>query len=161
MIKILQNLRDLPGRLARHLGDRLRPLEGEHRRRGRAGERVAERYLRDRGYRVWARNLRNRHGELDLLVESPEGAVVVVEVKTGLAPEPGAAAYRPEWRVNAAKRRKITALATQLARRKKLEHRPWRFDVVGVEFARGPTPAPGQPVEPTVRHYIGAFDAGF
>ena len=140
-------------RLYQFLLDRLRPLRGAHRQRGRAGERVAERYLRQRGYRLLGRNLRSRVGELDLLMESPEGVLVVVEVKARVGRAPVRETGRPEARVNAAKRRKIAALASQLARRQKLEHRPWRFDVVGVDLVDGE--------EPAVRHHIAAFDAGF
>lgn len=48
---------------------------------GRRGERLAERHLIARGYRLLARNWRCRHGEIDLVVR--DGATIVfVEVKT-------------------------------------------------------------------------------
>ena len=136
------------------LADRLRPLRGEHRQLGRVGERAAERYLRQRGYRTLGRNLRGRHGELDLLVQDPAGTLVVIEVKASR--RGGAVGHRPEARVGPAKQRQIAALATRLARRHRLTQRPWRFDVVGVEL-----PAPGDPTPPTIRHHVAAFDAGF
>jgi putative endonuclease len=54
-------------------------------RRGvaRLGERIAERFLVDRGARVVGRNVRVGHKEADLLVEMG-GERVVVEVKTQL-----------------------------------------------------------------------------
>ena len=138
------------------LADRFRPLQGEHRQRGRAGERAAERHLRKRGYRTLARNLRSRHGELDLLMQDPAGTLVVVEVKTRRRDPAAASTHRPEARVGPAKQRQITALATRLARHHRLTQRPWRFDVVGVDL-----PAPGQTDPPTIRHHVAAFDAGF
>ena len=49
-------------------------------RRGREGERRAEKYLRDRGYTVLARNFRSRIGEIDIIAEKDD-RVVFVEVK--------------------------------------------------------------------------------
>ena len=131
----------------RGLGDRLRPLRGEHRQRGRAGERLAERHLREQGWRILARNVRNRFGELDLIGQDPAGTLVFVEVKAG-ASRPG---YPPEVHVTPAKQRKIVGLAAQFARRHRLTDRPMRFDVIAVEFSGDQPPA--------VRHHRGAFEA--
>ena len=49
-------------------------------RKGREGERQAERYLSDRGYTVLARNFRTRRGEIDLIAEKND-RIVFVEVK--------------------------------------------------------------------------------
>lgn len=48
----------------------------------RAGERLAERFLRGLGMRLVARRLRTRWGELDLVLHDGP-TLVVVEVKTG------------------------------------------------------------------------------
>ena len=48
---------------------------------GRRGEQLAVTYLQRRGYTVLARNVRSRHGELDLIVRDAR-ALVFVEVKT-------------------------------------------------------------------------------
>lgn len=124
-----------------------KPLRGAHRRRGRAGERLAAKHLKSKGYRVLARNLRSRHGELDLVVWSPDGAVVAVEVKAGAANP----AFPPELHVTPAKQRKIVALLAQVARRHRLTGKRLRFDVVAVEF-----PEQGEPV---IRHHAGAFES--
>jgi putative endonuclease len=117
--------------------------------RGRQGERIAARHLKGKGYRLIARNVRNRFGELDLIARDPDGTLVAVEVKAGAA-HPG---YRPEMHVTPAKQRKIVALTAQLARRHRLTQNRWRFDVVAVEFPdRGPA---------VVRHHIGAFHSPF
>jgi putative endonuclease len=124
------------------------------------GEWTAARYLRSRGYRILARNLRNRFGEVDILAQDPDGrTVVVVEVKAAVPP-PGnprdpspsaAAAVRPEEHVNRHKQRKLAALAGQLVRRYRLEDRPVRFDVVGVDLPRR--------ARPIIRHHLGAFES--
>jgi putative endonuclease len=140
---------------ARGLLGRLRARAGEPATRalGRRGERAAARYLRKRGYRILERNVRSRLGEIDLLVTDPDDrTLVVVEVKTRAAPEgdvpdardPG----RPERNITAHKRRKLLALARDLARRRGWEGIPMRIDVVAVEC-----PARGKPV---IRHHAGA-----
>jgi len=48
-----------------------------------SGERHVARYLRRQGYRVLARNLRNRCGEIDIVTEAPDGrTIAIVEVKS-------------------------------------------------------------------------------
>ena len=128
---------------------RLFAIRGRSQSVAARGERAAKRYLSKKGYRILARNLRNRFGEIDLLVEAPDRrTIVIVEVK--------AAAHRietlpPEAHVTAAKQRKLTALAVQIARRYRLTDRPLRFDVIAVDF--------DTPNNPTLRHHQGAFES--
>ncbi|MEM9419096.1 MAG: YraN family protein [Planctomycetota bacterium] len=124
------------------------PMRGAHRQRGQVGERLAAKHLKKQGYRLIARNLRNRFGEIDLLALAPDGrTVVVVEVKAGAANE----RFPPELHVTPAKQRKIISLTAQFARRYRLTDRPFRFDVIAVEF-----PEQGAPV---IRHHVGAFQS--
>ena len=109
---------------------------------------MAARHLRRGGYRIVARNLRMRVGEIDLVAEDPRdaGLIVVVEVKSGESDS-----MPPELHVNAAKRRKLVALARRLLRRRRLAGRRVRFDVVAVVW-------PGSEKKPTrITHYTGAF----
>ena len=48
---------------------------------GEAGERLAERFLKKKGYRLVERNWRRKAGEVDLLMQDGE-VLVVVEVKS-------------------------------------------------------------------------------
>lgn len=114
---------------------------------GRRGESLAAEHLKRSGYRVLARNLRNRFGEIDLLARAPDGTVIVAEVKTA---EAGSA--MPELRVDAAKQRRLAALAAQAARRHKLTGERLRFDVLAVTLAGD---------DPTVRHIQGAFESPY
>ncbi len=117
---------------------------------GARGERLAARYLKKQGYHLLERNLRNRFGEIDLMMMSPlRDTMVVIEVKTSLQ---SSDYHRPEFRVNHVKQRKLVSLASQWCCHKKIEGLPIRFDVVGVDL-----PAGGPPV---IRHYIGAFESG-
>ena len=117
---------------------------------GQAGERVAERHLKQQRYKLVARNLRDRLGEIDLLMVAPDGRTLVfVEVKT--AKPDRASQVPPELRVGQAKQRKIASLAAKLIAKHGLTGRPIRFDVVGVDLHtdRGAE----------VRHYPGAFES--
>lgn len=49
---------------------------------GAYGERLAHRFLVDRGYEVLAQNWSCPHGEIDIVATDPAGDLAVVEVKT-------------------------------------------------------------------------------
>ena len=123
---------------------------------GRRGERLAERHLKKLKYKRLARNLRNRFGEIDLLMRAPRepgeavGPVVVVEVKSGTRND----RYRPEDHVNRTKQAKLVKLAAQAMRRYRLQGERFRFDVVAVVFD-----GPDDPT-PEIRHHVGAFRSG-
>lgn len=110
---------------------------GSARRRfGDAGERIAERYLRRKGYRVVARNVTaGRLGELDL-VAVHRGTLVFVEVKTRRSSAYG----RPEEAVSPAKYGRLSRAIQWYLQRKGLESARYRLDVVAVDLA-GPEPA--------------------
>ena len=114
---------------------------------GSRGERAAADFLKKNRYKVLARNLRNRFGEIDIIAMTPDGkTAVIVEVKT--AENPNA---RPELRVNQKKQHRLTALAAQVVRRYKLQDHPIRFDVIAVNLPPN--------CEPVIRHYEAAFDS--
>lgn len=123
--------------------------ESPRRRLGRRAEQAAARHLKRRGYRILARNLRSRLGEIDLLAESTEDrTIVVVEVKAAAGEDPP-----PEVHVDARKQRKLTALADQLVRRHRLDDRRIRFDVIAVVW-------PADCKKPTrLTHHVNAFPA--
>jgi len=114
---------------------------------GAQGERAAANMLKGKRYRLMARNLRNRFGEIDLLALAPDGrTVVIVEVKTAEGPN-----ALPELRVDKKKQKRLTTLAAQVVRRYKLKDKPIRFDVIAVNL--------GADNEPSIRHYEAAFDS--
>lgn len=119
---------------------------------GTRGERLAARMLRRHGYRVLARNVRLRVGEVDLVCEAPDRrTIVIVEVKTRCPDGTGTAAAArvpPQANVGAAKTRKLRALARALARANGWEGRPLRIDVVAVLWRRDGTAS--------VRHFVNA-----
>lgn len=96
---------------------------------GRRGERLAERYLADQGYRTVDRNWHWPKGEIDLVVEK-DGELVFVEVKTRRSHRFGIPAEAVTWR----KQQKLiqTALAylTSVGR----QQAQWRIDVVAIDL---------------------------
>ena len=107
------------------------PTPENHCGAGLRGEGLALAYLEAKGYRLVARNYRDRRGELDLIVDAPDGTLVFVEVKSNR----GASAGRPLERVDGRKIRRLQRLAQRYCALKKQEHREMRFDVVGVDLA--------------------------
>lgn len=114
---------------------------------GQTSEAQAERFLREKGYRILERNLRTRLGELDLVAED-RGVLVFVEVKARMSGAFGGALSA----VDARKRAKVVKLAAQYLAQRHLSDRPCRFDVIVVQG--------GSSAELHVDHLESAFDAG-
>jgi len=111
---------------------------------GKEGERVAEQYLKKKGYKVVERNYRCAGGELDLIVLDRR-VVVFVEVKTRTGHGFGTPLEAVEFR----KQRKMIQAAQFFLTAKRLHQRDARFDVVGVSWPGG---------EPLVEHIENAFE---
>ncbi|MCC6681924.1 MAG: YraN family protein [Phycisphaeraceae bacterium] len=131
---------------------RLQRWLAARRRSGPSGERVAARFLKRRGYRILARNVRNRYGEIDLIAQPRDdrNVLVFVEVKAGTA----GSDLPPEVHVTALKQRKITALSAQVLRAQRMTALRVRYDVIAVEFVSDSPKAP-----PVIRHHIAAFES--
>jgi putative endonuclease len=103
---------------------------------GRRGEQLAAEHLRRRGYSVVERNVRTRHGEIDLVVRDRH-ALVFVEVKTRSVPRRRAIGERddPLQGLGLRQRRSIRRLAAAWLREQR-HRRPHaetiRFDAIGV-----------------------------
>jgi putative endonuclease len=113
---------------------------------GQEGERIAERYLSKKGYRLVERNYRCPVGEVDLIVLDRR-VIVFVEVKTRRHERFGL----PLESVHPRKQHKMIKAALWFLSDRKLHERDARFDVVGISFG-------GQ--EPVVEHIENAFDVG-
>jgi len=120
---------------------------------GQAGEKAAERCLRRSGYRILARNVTYRQGEVDLVAqEKRSGTVCFVEVRSRATEEGREPDVSPEESVTAAKRRRIISAAKKFLADRHATEQAARFDVVTVRFAGADRR------HPEVRHYAGAFD---
>lgn len=94
---------------------------------GELGERIAERWLRRRGWRVIQRRFRAGHRDIDLVVER-EGTVAFVEVKARRGADFGGPVQAVNWR----KRKELQRSAMVWIDRNGREADQYRFDVVGV-----------------------------
>jgi putative endonuclease len=111
---------------------------------GKEGERIAELFLKKKGYKLVERNYRCAAGELDLIVLD-QRVIVFVEVKT----RTGMAYGTPLEAVEVRKQQKLIYAAQFFLNAKKLSQREARFDVVGISW-------PG--AQPLVEHIENAFE---
>ncbi|TXK17042.1 YraN family protein [Homoserinibacter sp. GY 40078] len=111
---------------------------------GRRGERIAERHLTARGFRVLARNWRCRHGELDLVMRDGE-SLVFVEVKTRASTLFG----HPFEAITPAKLARLRRLAGLWREEHPGEPGRMRIDAVSVLAPVGD--------DPVVEHLVGVF----
>ena len=91
------------------------------------GEEQAVAFLQQKGYRILAKNFRNRFGEIDIIAQDKD-EVVFIEVKTRKNDNFGT----PAEAVNEQKLRKITMVASDFMREQGLENIQPRFEVVSI-----------------------------
>ncbi len=101
---------------------------------GDAGERVAELVLRERGWRILARNARTRFGEIDLVCHDGRG-YVFVEVKTR---REGALVPAVEA-VTGRKHHRLRGLAEAWLAQRGCGAAPWRIVLVALTVGRQST----------------------
>jgi len=98
-------------------------------RLGRQGEEMAARLLRDRGYRILARNVHaSNWGEIDILAEQDD-FLIVVEVRTRRGNRFGSA----EESIGRAKQERLAQLALWAVDEYAWEG-SWRVDVVTIQM---------------------------
>ena len=116
--------------------------------RGAAGETLAARFLRRRGYELVEANYHSRFGEIDIIAEN-ERFLVFAEVKT----RGEQALYEPREAVFGEKQRKILKTALLYLAQNPSEKQP-RFDVIEV-FMDPHSPMKAKKIE----HIENAFEA--
>ena len=94
---------------------------------GELGERIAERWLRQRGWTVVQRRFRSGHRDIDLVVER-DGTVAFVEVKA----RRGTAFGSPLEAVTGAKRRELVKAARVWVDRHGRPADVYRFDCIAL-----------------------------
>ena len=115
---------------------------------GAAGEIMAARFLREKGYRILSANYRCRFGEIDIIAVK-EPYIAFIEVKTWGE----GSMYLPREAVTLDKRRRIVKTAMLFIRNNSIQLQP-RFDVIEIITSRD------NPMEITeIDHIQGAFDS--
>ena len=98
-----------------------------HLRLGALGEELAAEHLRSDGMRILDRNWSCESGELDIIA-GDHGVLVFCEVKTRRHRQWGS----PFEAVDAGKVRRLSTTARRWRQRRRLQDRPYRYDLVGI-----------------------------
>lgn len=118
---------------------------------GAGGEKIAENFLREKGYRIIARNFKNpygrRLGEIDIIAEDGK-EIVFVEVKTRTITSPSDPL--PEENINRDKLHRLQKIANFYIRKNKLWDRLHRFDAISLAFMENAE-------DPVIRHLKSIF----
>ena len=101
----------------------------ENKETGSIGERIARKFLEQKGYEILGMNVRTYFGEIDIVARR-SGITVFVEVKTRLSSSLGP----PLLNITMAKQRHIIKNALCYLTRHGSAHSDWRIDVVSVKL---------------------------
>lgn len=118
--------------------------------KGAAGEMLAARFLRNKGYTILAANYRCRLGEIDIIAADRQ-YIAFVEVKTRRA----GALYSPREAVTVTKQKKLIQTAALFLKGHPTEKRQPRFDVVEVV-----TTAEDAMRAAEINHILNAYETG-
>jgi putative endonuclease len=99
---------------------------------GDVGERIAEKYLEAKGYKILDKNFRWRKlGELDLVAQKGTG-VIFFEVKARM--KKGVSEFDPEDNITRTKQKKLIKLSQLWLAKQKLNNVSWQIDILAIEI---------------------------
>jgi len=113
---------------------------------GNEGEKLAEKYLKRKGYKIIQKNYRCKLGEIDIIAEQNK-VIVFVEVRTKQSEKLGL----PQYSINTAKKGQISKAALWYIKEKKIVNQTCRFDVIAITY-------PSNSQEPHIEHIENAFE---
>ena len=108
-------------------------MKTEKQKVGNIGERLAARFLMEKGYKIIETNYRKKWGEIDIVAEF-DGVLHFVEVKAISNPD-----YNPETNVSLWKKQRLSrAIRTYIPERKIPENQDFQIDIIAVflDFTR-------------------------
>lgn len=100
---------------------------------GQLGEKLAKKFLEERGYNIICQNFRGRQGEIDIIAKDKDETIVFVEVKTRTSLIFGS----PAEAVGETKIEHIMKTAKYFLYRNKMNNKSIRFDVIEVFICKG------------------------
>jgi len=106
-----------------------REPRGYKKKIGDFGEKLARRFLKNKGYRILATHFQTRIGEIDIIARDKD-EIVFVEVKTRTSETFGLPEEAIDWR----KQQKLIKTAQEYLFKNHLEDNPWRIDSVAIEI---------------------------
>ncbi len=98
---------------------------------GKSGEDQAVEFLKNQGYKIWARNYKTKLGEIDIIAADKD-TVCFIEVKTRHSDKYGL----PQEAILKPKQNQIAKVALTFLKEKNLLQQKARFDVVSVVYAQ-------------------------
>ena len=113
---------------------------------GDKGEKLAEDFLKRKGYNIIQRNYRCKLGEIDIIAEQ-DNVIVFVEVRTKQTESFGL----PQYSITSGKMNRITKSALCYIQEKELYERSCRFDVIAITFSQDSR-------KPNIEHIENAFE---
>jgi len=110
---------------------------------GDLGEKIAEKYLKNKGYKILEKNFRYKnYGEIDIIAQKNKRKLLIflkpkhltfVEVKTRKIS--GNSSYRPEDNITYFKKKQLIKLSKiYLSQNKKFLNIPYQIDVIAIEI---------------------------
>lgn len=107
-------------------------MPSQKRKFGDKGERIAARYLEDKGFEIIDKNYKKKWGELDIVAKK-DGLLFFVEVKTRDAKN--VEHYLAEYSIDAIKKKKLQKMCeTYLSEKRYPIEQKWQIDVIAVEI---------------------------
>jgi putative endonuclease len=101
---------------------------------GDLGEKIAEKHLKKKRYKVLDKNFRySKLGELDIIAQKG-GDIIFFEVKARM--KKGVSEFKPEDNITSIKQKKLIKLAQIYLAKRKLLDKPWQIDILAVEIYR-------------------------
>jgi len=99
---------------------------------GKLGEKIAKKYLQNKGYEVLETNFQNKWGEIDLIGKK-EKKIIFFEVKTILKKE----GFFPEDKITSQKKKQLLKMAQIFLSANKIPfEKSWQVDVLSIEIER-------------------------
>ncbi|HVP37481.1 MAG TPA: YraN family protein [Terriglobales bacterium] len=100
--------------------------------KGKSGEKIAEEYLKSKGFEILFKNYHYGHKEIDIIARD-NNFIVFVEVKAGKSKSFGP----PAGWVTPKKQRKIAEVAVAFMQEHQFPGCDFRFDVVAIDTSSG------------------------
>jgi len=101
---------------------------------GDLGEKIAEKYLEEKGYKILDKNFRySKLGELDIIASKKDN-VIFFEVKTRI--KTGPSDYFPEDNITYDKQKKLVKLSQIYLSKHKLFDKSWQIDILAIDIYR-------------------------
>jgi len=99
---------------------------------GDLGEKIAEKFLKDKGYKILDKNFRySNFGELDIIASQGDN-IIFCEVKT--RKKIGPTQFLPEDNITRDKQKKLIKLAEIYLGKNNLTDHSWQIDILAIEI---------------------------